>query len=89
MQALALFQNDESSACCHQITDSAKRSTPIGEVRVNVTSFQSNERLSLGVPPDFVDPIVMELMTDPVILPSGKRVDRCTCTYYVRISSDQ
>ncbi|KAI1330760.1 ubiquitin elongating factor core-domain-containing protein [Xylariaceae sp. FL0255] len=37
------------------------------------------DELDLGeIPPDFEDPIMGDLMTDPVILPSGKIMDRST-----------
>ena len=37
-----------------------------------------------GIPPDFIDPITQELMSVPVLLPSGNSVDQSTADRYVQ-----
>jgi hypothetical protein len=48
------------------------------------TSQEAEDEVLENVPDDFVDPIMGDLMRDPVILPSsGKIVDRSTIARHI------
>ncbi|KAL6262830.1 hypothetical protein P5V15_005620 [Pogonomyrmex californicus] len=48
------------------------------DTTVNVRDNKQKDDIALEVPESFLDPITWELMTQPVILPSGKIIDQTT-----------
>lgn len=53
---------------------------------INIFSFRERQenQVTLKVPEDFLDSITCEIMTQPIILPSGKIIDQTTLQKYER-----
>ena len=58
---------------------------PVTEFTQSVSSHErTEEKIATGIPPEFIDPITQELMSVPVLLPSGNSVDQSTADRYIQ-----